>query len=595
MSEESSSRSGSLTLGVAALGIALAFLAFVWLTASDDPPEDTTTTLRAVPPPSTASVTDQAASSPTAPVATSPDQPSPTTVPTPVVSWPEVVVVVEAGNGTFDPQAAVDGRDLDVVANLYSGLTRRVLEPSLVDRGLFRWSPTEVEGDLAETIEVSDDGLVYTFRLREGLRFPSGNPLTAGDFAYAWGRAMAIAETEGSPGPTVRALAAAGIHNMSQVRALDDHALEIRPAGPNPRLLQVMAMGVTSAVDSVLLASQATDSQPWATEYSQLNPVGYGPYQLVEGRPGGDLILEPNEAWWDPATRGRSRIVLRVVSDEAERLELVQQGSADLAHNMSAMSVEGVGDSVRVVALDSYDQRLVAFDTTRPPFDDVRVRQAVAWALYPDRIFQEVYAGHARLPSTLLPADFREGAATWPYSHDLDLAGSLLAEAGFLDGFSVEMLVSADLPEGPALAERIRGDLALIGVDAYVHSVSGVLFAAIMDDPDRSYNMAVTECATWLPEIWYVTDLLTRYSPDCPIALPTGGVATLLDGMEESLSADNTLDLAERIEAFWTEEAAFIPLAQPDQIEIMNPDLSGFVLTNEADALYFPLLEHRPA
>ena len=515
---------------------------------------------------------------------------SPTTSTTAGRQFDTITVAVPSAVTTFDPDAAANGRDLDMLANLYSGLTRRVLEASAVVPGLYRWNPTEAEPDLAESIDVSGDGKVYTFHIRQDLEFPSGHALKARDFAYAWERALALAAGDDPPGTTAAALAAAGISSMSQVRVVDDHTLEVTLVRPNPRTLRVMAMGVMSAVDSILLRSQATEADPWATAYAERRPSGYGPYVLADQESTRQMTLEPYDGWWDAETAGRSRIVYQAVLDETARLRLVREGAVDLAHGMPTVTLEEAGSEARVVSLESASQRYLVFDRREPPFDDPRVRQAVAWALDYDRIERSVYAGRARIPAGFIPAGVEGDVESWPYRQDIDRARKLMAEAGYADGFGAELLVPLDLPEGEALAERIRSDLELIGIDLSPWPIEGRHLLGTMRLSGAAFDVALVACDLWLPEVWYAARALARATPPCPTSSSHPEVEQLLEEMERQPTTAAAAALAGRIEDIWAQEVPFLPVSQPEQIDILGEGVSGFVLTSEADALYFPLL-----
>ena len=202
-----------------------------------------------------------------------------------------VTIAVPTDIATFDPNGVTGVRDLDMYINLYAGLTRHKVIPSSMAEGHYEWDRVEVEPNLAESIDISDDGTVYTFKIHEGLSFPSGNPLSAKDFHYSWERGLAhtgsITDFE---------LGVAEISDMNQVQLLDDYTLQVTLPRPNPRILRVFSLSVMSAVDSELLKSQATEDDPWADNYARSNPAGYGPYMLVERDVGTRMVFEPNPA-----------------------------------------------------------------------------------------------------------------------------------------------------------------------------------------------------------------------------------------------------------------------------------------------------------
>ena len=371
-----------------------------------------------------------------------------------------VTIAVPTDIATFDPNGVTGVRDLDMYINLYAGLTRHKVIPSSMAEGHYEWDRVEVEPNLAESIDISDDGTVYTFKIHEGLSFPSGNPLSAKDFHYSWERGLAhtgsITDFE---------LGVAEISDMNQVQLLDDYTLEVTLPRPNPRILRVFSLSVMSAVDSELLKSQATEDDPWADNYARSNPAGYGPYVLVERDVGTRMVFEPNPGWWDPESSGRSKIIYQVVPEEAQRLLLVQQGAIDLAYAMSARTAQRAGDNVQVLDFPTFAQRYLGLNQTKAPYNDLKVRQAIAWAIDYERIIAEVYFGSSQRLLSPFPTGHEGWVDSWPYSQDIEKAKALLAEAGYPDGFDAEMLVYGDLPEIEASTVLIQSDLRQIGIN----------------------------------------------------------------------------------------------------------------------------------
>ena len=405
-----------------------------------------------------------------------------------------VTIAVPTDIATFDPNGVTGVRDLDMYINLYAGLTRHKVIPSSTAPGHYEWDRVEVEPNLAESIDISDDGTVYTFKIHEGLSFPSGNPLSAKDFQYSWERGLAhtgsITDFE---------LGVAEISEMSQVQLLDDYTLQVILPRPNPRILRVFSLSVMSAVDSELLKSEATDDDPWADDYVRSNPAGYGPYVMVEREVGTRMVFEPNPGWWDPESAGRSRIIYQVVPEEVQRLLLVQQGAIDLAYAMSARTAQRAGDNVQVLDFQTLAQRYLGLNQTKAPYNDLKVRQALSWAIDYDRIIAEVYFGSSQRLVSPFPTGHEGWVDSWPYSQDIEKAKALLAEAGYPDGFDAEMLVYGDLPEIEAATVLIQSDLAQIGVKLGARSVSGAEFFGLVSPGTDDFDMAIIRALPGCP------------------------------------------------------------------------------------------------
>ncbi len=497
-----------------------------------------------------------------------------------------VTIAVPTDIATFDPNGVTGVRDLDMYINLYAGLTRHAVIPSPMAPGHYEWSRVEVEPNLAESIDISEDGTVYTFKIREGLSFPSGNPLSAKDFHYSWERGLA------HPGSiTDFELGVAEISDMAQVQLLDDYTLQVTLPRPNPRILRVFSLSVMSAVDSALLESQATEEDPWADEYARSNPAGYGPYVLVERDVGTRMVFEPNPGWWDPSSAGRSRIIYQVVPEEAQRLLLVQQGAIDLAYAMSARTAQRAGDDVQVLDFPTFAQRYLGLNQTKEPYNDLRVRQALAWAIDYDRIIAEVYFGSSQRLLGPFPTGHEGWVDSWPYSQDIEKAKELLAEAGYPDGFEAEMLVYGDLPEIEASTVLIQSDLAQAGIDLGVRTVTGAEFFGLISPGQEDFDMAIVPCTPWLPEVWYTSNLLLHSGTTCSITYNNPAVDQLVEDMKVAATTEDAIVPAQEAQALWEQDIGFIPIAQPNQIQILSSDLKGFLLTNEDESVYFAFLE----
>ena len=573
---------GRLSGPLSALALLLAFALVAAACGADE--EEAPATTQAAP-----ATTEAMAEEGEAPTTTEPmveEGEAPTTTEPMVEEMDTVTIAVPTDIATFDPNGVTGVRDLDMYINLYSGLTRHVVEPSATAPGHYQWSRVEVEPNLAESIDISDDGTVYTFKIREGLSFPTGNPLSAKDFQYSWERGLA------HPGSiTDFELGVAEISDMSQVVLLDDFTLQVTLPRPNPRILRVFSLSVMSAVDSVLLQSEGTEEDPWADEYARTNPAGYGPYVLVERDVGTRMVFEPNPGWWDPSSAGKSRIIYQVVPEEAQRLLFVQQGAIDLAYAMSARTAQRAGDNVQVLDFQTFAQRYLGLNHTKAPYNDLKVRQALAWAIDYDRIIDEVYFGSSQRLLSPFPTGHEGWVDSWPYSQDIEKAKALLAEAGYPDGFEAEMLVYGDLPEIEASTVLIQSDLAKIGVELGARSVTGAEFFGLISPGTEDFDMAIVPCTPWLPEVWYTSNLLLHSGTTCSITYNNPVVDQLVQDMKTAATTEEALIPAQEAQALWEQDIGFIPIAQPNQIQILSPDLKGFLLTNEDESVYFAFLE----
>jgi peptide/nickel transport system substrate-binding protein len=308
------------------------------------------------------------------------------------------------------------------------------------------------------------DGRVWTFTLREGVRFHDGVAL---DAEAVVANLEALRRTRAFPGRAERV----GPHVVSIV--LDQ---------PNAALLATLSQPFFAMQSPRELASAAP------------RPVGTGPYRLVRARTG-EVVLEWNRRHWNGAPR-LPRLVFRRYEGQAALLRALREGEVDVTSALSLDRLDVLQDDADVT-LDTQTGLNIAFlsvNNERGPFADVRVRQAIARAIDRQALVREVLGGHGEAARNPLPPSL------WGYDSrspelllDRHAARRLLAQAGFPDGFDTTLMVAdAPRPYMPAprrLAERLAADLAGIGVRARLRPVGS--WAEYVDRATRGdYDLA---------------------------------------------------------------------------------------------------------
>ncbi|HET8587326.1 MAG TPA: peptide ABC transporter substrate-binding protein, partial [Candidatus Limnocylindria bacterium] len=321
---------------------------------------------------------------------------------------------------SLDPAHIADAGDVQLMLQLYAGLTR------LDEAG-------EPYASLAESWDVSADGLTYTFHLRRGLTFSDDAPLSAADVRRSWLRLLDPAT--GASAPDVLSIVVGARERLAGapesavgISAPDERTLVVRlrqPAGYFPSIT------ATPATFVVPPTARATDDWQTPTAF-----VGSGPY-VVARQDGADLLLRANERYVAGTPPiGELRWVASIDGDPVtafanDQLDLVQVSSADAGwmaydpqlgrrlHRSAAMTVQYLG-----------------FDTTRPPFDDARVRRAFALALDRRRLVQLSQGTSAVPAGSLVPPALQQAGSALadpPPSADVGQAQQLLAQAGYAD------------------------------------------------------------------------------------------------------------------------------------------------------------------
>ena len=377
-------------------------------------------------------------------------------------------VAVAALPVTLDPEFAPGQESVEIITTVLDSLFWFEAEPGADG---VRSATELAKGDagmvpgLVESFEVSDDNLTYTLNLRQGVMSAAGNEFTSEDVRWMLARNFGVAVI----GAFVVGIAK--IPSMDAVTVIDDYTVEISITTPNPLLLRALQLQTISPVDSTVAKQMATDDDPWATEWMQLDTMGFGPYYVDEFTPGVQLVLKSNKNYW----RGEpffEEIIYREIPDSSQRLTLLRQGEVGIAENLSSRELESLGaDEGKTVSVVRNQVIFGAMNTLGGPTADAKVRQALQYALNSDQIVSSVYEGNAKALRLVAPEEYPGyNADLWPYptGGDADRARALLAEAGYADGFEIPLLVNADVSDHDDVAVLIRDSLSQIGVDVVI-------------------------------------------------------------------------------------------------------------------------------
>lgn len=333
----------------------------------------------------------------------------------------------------------------------------------------------DFEPFLAEDYDVSEDGLTYTFYLREGVLSQQGNELDADDVIWSFKRKF---ETEGSGMPGFYAPMLYDIDE--QIQKIDDYTVSftVDRAGHGFTLLGNLAENIGSIYDSEYLQEHATPDDPyavaWGVEDIMRSNVGFGAYMIESFTPDQEIVMVANPNYVE-GELDIQRIVRRVVPDAATRANMLVSGDADIAMDLRPADQAGFEDNPDVftpVASSNLYQSLT-LNTQLAPFDQLEVRQALAHAIPYDDIVDDIYQGRAYFYPHLLDdqAPHYDGSMLPEYSYDPERAAQLLEDAGHSDGVSFTLTVPNATPALQDSAVLIAAAAAEAGFDISISEV----------------------------------------------------------------------------------------------------------------------------
>ena len=432
---------------------------------------------------------------------------------------------------------------------------------------------------LAESYTVSDDGLTYTFTLREAVS-AAGNTLSADDVLWSFERKF---NTPTSLAPGI--MAPSITDPAQQIVKVDDRTVSftLPQAGLGATFLALMSDLLGQIYDSTLLKEHATDDDPYAVDWSAENPNhGFGPYEVTDYQQGVQTVLTARDDWVLGEVPVKT-INVRIVTDAGTRANAVKNGDAHLAESVPpADSAELADDpNVFVPEVDNPNSYIMLpLVTNKAPFDDVKVRQAMAYAVPYDQIVSDVYRGLAKRqgPGFLLrdaPGYSDEGFPE--YTYDPERAKALLAEAGHADGISFELAVSAADPDTVAAALQIQTAAKAAGFDVQIAQMPASQFAEQRSEHTSQAFLLRDYAITLTPPY----ELLVYTAPDSSNNFadwehqPFYDALAAGNALPDALSpeAGQAWNAAERI---YLEESPIVFIAQVQPSVLLSSEITGF-------------------
>src|SRR6267143_879044 len=314
---------------------------------------------------------------------------------------------------------------------------------------------------LAESWKESPDGLVYEFKLREGLRFHNGDPFTAEDVKFSFDR--------------YRGVSAKILHErVKAVEIVDPHRVRFVLNGPWPDFLVFYATPATGAawiVPKKYIEKVGEDG-------FRRQPVGLGPYRFVSMKPGIELVLEANEQYWRKKPTVK-RLVFKGVPDRTTRLAMLKTGEADIGYLMVGLEAATIKADpklklAKVIAPATWWVEFPEQWNPKSPWNDRRVRLAANLAVDKQAINEAERLGYSRLTGSIIPSGMDFALRLDPYPYDFAQAKRLLAEAGYPSGFDAGELTP--LPPFTTMGESVATYLAAAGIRTRVRNMERASF-----------------------------------------------------------------------------------------------------------------------
>lgn len=346
----------------------------------------------------------------------------------------DIVVAVDADVDTLHPTDFSTTVELGVLNQIYDTL--------------LYYSPDgtkDPEPRIAESYEISDDGLDYTFHLRDDVTFHDGTPVTADDVVFSI-ELYKASEYQGSQ-----------ISMLSSVEATDEHTVVCHLDAPYSPFLQ--------GICSPMIASKAYYES--SEDDFVNNPIGTGPYKFVSRAKGSNIKLEANEDYYRGAPEIKE-VTFEVIPDSSTKAIALQTGEVNFAEIDSATKPQlEANPAITIAEVPTSAFSYIAMNTEKEPFNDVKVRQAINYAIDRDNLVAVCYDGEAEVNSNICAKErFGYSDDQFQYTYDPEKAKELLAEAGIETPYDLGEILVAEKYSN--LATVIQNDLKAVGLDVTI-------------------------------------------------------------------------------------------------------------------------------
>jgi peptide/nickel transport system substrate-binding protein len=328
---------------------------------------------------------------------------------------------------TLDPAEVFEFTGAEYAANVYDRLVTYPVD-----------DVADLRGHVAESWQIADDGRTYTFKVRDGIVFHSGNPLAAEDAAWSLWRVIKLHKT---PSFILGQFGFTPDNVEERIRAIDDRTFTVELDQPYAPTFFLYCL--TATVGSVIDRKRALEHEQngdMGHEWLRTASAGSGPFKLRSWKPNESLIIDGNPEYWGGAP-GFERVIIRHIAEPSTQMLLLEKGDIDIARNLEADQVASLQGNAEIVVKEVPKGALyyLGLNQKNEHLAKPRVRQALKYLVDYQGIADTILAGSATVHQAFLPQGFLGAIEDRPYALDVPRAKALLAAAGLPDGFAVTM------------------------------------------------------------------------------------------------------------------------------------------------------------
>ncbi|MDD2283524.1 MAG: ABC transporter substrate-binding protein [Eubacteriales bacterium] len=454
----------------------------------------------------------------------------------------ELVVAIPTDPDNFHPHQSVAAATAEIAYNIYEGLVKAAPDGSIIPALAAEW-------------DISPDGLKYTFTLREGAKFHNGREVTADDVVYCLSR---LANPEISPKS----------RDYTSVQTIEAKGNQV-----------IITLTKPDAVFLALLTEFGASVYPReAEEQLSTKPIGTGPFVLTAWEPNNSLTLDKFEQYWNPQLPKLEKVTLKIIPEPTTMVNSLLTGHVDLVPRLEPDYLHQVEDQPDLQIIDSPMNlvQLMAINNSVPPFDDIRVRQALNYAV--NR--QEIIQGAGWGKGTAIGSNLTPAMGSWyidltdMYPYNPEKAKELLTEAGYPQGFSATLHLPAPYPLHRNAGEIIADQLEAVGIKLKLEVIEwGTWLEQV--NANRDYELTVVGFTGRLDPHTMLNRYQSQSGRNISYFNNPEYDELLVQGLEETDHAAR-VEIYQQLQTILAQEASNVYIMDPSQIAVMSRDLKGW-------------------
>jgi len=466
-----------------------------------------------------------------------------------------LVVAIPQDPDYLDPHKAAASGTEEVMFNVFEGL----LKPD---------SKGALQPAIAKDYTISEDGKTYTFTLREGIKFHDESPVTIDDVAFSYNRLKGTETKE----PLNSAFEDVDIH------VIDDKTISFT-------LAKVDASFAPNFMEAVIPAGKTDE------DYNT-KPIGTGPYEFVSYIPSQKIELKKFSDYWKEGIPRIDNVEFRIITDVNAGMMSLQAGEIDLYPRINAENIDLLPNDYTYIEGMQNMTQIMAMNNTVKPLDDVRVRQAINYAIDVDSIIEGVADGKGtKLGSNMSPAmaTYYQDGLQDTYNLNVDKAKDLLKEAGYSDGFDITLTVPSNYSFHVKTGEMIAEQLKAVGIRVSIESIEWSVWLDRVYK-GRDYDMTIIGFTGKVdPDA-----ILKRYRTDYErnfMNYSNSNFDSLLKEAKETTDETDRAALYKEAQVILTDEVPAVYIMDPSYLVAMKKNLKGYqtypLYVQDLSSLYF--------